>query len=151
MTSTVDTAFKVSRTIKRTELRAFLCVLGWVGSFTPHVKNRMKCVGPQVKDDDLWSMIWDYKHRIDQEGCYEKSNTSRRIAPRKKKGSVAFRTFCYGRQCEDGRDGKKWSNVGWTRDVSDEDKQSSSEKSRPLPDFAIHSKLLLFREGVTRL
>ena len=73
MTSTVDTAFKVFAHHQEDRVKSLpMCLKKKSWFFHTSCEKQMKCVGPQVKDDDLWSMIWDYKHRIDQEGMLRK-------------------------------------------------------------------------------
>ena len=69
MNGTMDSELDVRRTIKRTELTTFLCLLRKVICSTKvHVDNKrifddlwrdkMKCIGPKAGDADLWINIW---------------------------------------------------------------------------------------------
>ena len=57
----------VQRTIKRSELTAFLCflknVIGPVkGIFDALWRGERKCIDPTAGDSDLWSKIWEESH-----------------------------------------------------------------------------------------
>ena len=60
----------MQRTVKRNELKVFLCLLrNATGPTTVHVDNKrmigglwrgeMKCIEPKAKESDLWILIWE--------------------------------------------------------------------------------------------
>ena len=72
-------SFKVQRTAERAEVTAFLCTLRKaVGPAMVHVdkegmfdglwRGEMRCTGPRAQDADVWILIWEELHGVQQEG-----------------------------------------------------------------------------------
>ena len=70
---------EAQRSIKRTDLTAFLCLFKKaIGLTMVHVDNKgiiyglwrgeMRCIGPRAQNADLWILIWEELHRFHQEG-----------------------------------------------------------------------------------
>ena len=95
MYGSMEAELEVQRTIKRTELTAFLCLLKKViGPIQVHVDNKgiidglwrgeKKCVDPKAGDADLWrNMLGRIAPANLKKKCWRNSSTSRCIAQKR--------------------------------------------------------------------
>ena len=95
---TLDAEFEVQRTMGRAEFTAFLCLFRKVigptmvrvdsrGIFDGLWRGQVLCIGQKAKDADLWILIWEDVHRVNQEGIPVGGRArQKRIAPRRENG-----------------------------------------------------------------
>ena len=101
MYETLDAELEAQRTVNRSVLAAFECLLtGVIGPTKVYVDNKgivdgtwrgeMRCIGPRAKDADLWIMIWENRTEFIKKACYWKLSTSKLIASNRKCGKCCF-------------------------------------------------------------